>query len=403
MSELPMIISVDDHVIDPPTLWLDRLPAKYHDRAPRVVRRRVERIEGGVRDTKVIESPDAEWADLWLYDDLAAPLLAGVTAVGSNRQLNTRDYVTYDQIEPGCWQQAARLESMAENDNDVQLNFPQFARFCGQTFFERDDKDLALLCVRAYNDFLIDEWCAGDGYGKLIPVTIVPLWDAELAASEIRRCAAKGSHAMTFSEVPPFLGLPSIYSGYWDPLFAACEETDTVVNLHVGSSSQMLVTSEDAPLMVATLNFTYLAAAYGDWMFSGKLVQFPRLRIALSEGQVGWWPYMIERIDALWDRSAMVDPDIRVRVPDPPSNYIAGRVFGCVYDDVVGLNARDIVGMDQIMFEIDYPHADSTWPNSRRVVEKIVAEAALDDVETYKLVRGNAIRCYGLDRFGVTA
>jgi predicted TIM-barrel fold metal-dependent hydrolase len=404
MSELPLIISVDDHVIDPPNLWLDRLPAKYHDRAPRVKRQRVERIEGRFTNSKVIESPTAKWADVWYYDDLATPVIAGVTAVGTTRDLIAHTMVTYDEIDPGCWQQGPRLASMVENGNDVQLIFPQFPRFCGQTFFEREDKELALLCVKAYNDFLIDEWCAGDAYGKQIPVTIVPLWDADLAADEIRRCAAKGSHAVTFSEVPPLLGLPSLYSGYWDPFFAACDETDTVINMHVGSSSTMLTTSPDAPvMMVAALNHTYLSAAYCDWMFSGKLAQFPNLRIALSEGQVGWWPYMMERVDSLWERSALYERDLRSKLPERPSSYIPGRVYGCVYDDVAGLRARDQIGMSQIMFEIDYPHADSTWPNSRQVAEKIVAEAGLDEDETYRLLRGNAIECYRLDRYGVTA
>jgi predicted TIM-barrel fold metal-dependent hydrolase len=403
MRELPTIISVDDHVIDPPNTWLDRVPSRYHDRAPRVRRMRVAALEGGTRNTKVIESDDAKWADVWLYDDLATGLTAGVTAVGSTRELVFSTLMTYDEIDPGCWQQAARLESMAENGNDVQLMFPQFPRFCGQTFYERDDKELALLCLKAYNYFLIDEWCAGEARGKLIPVTIVPLWDAELAAEEVRRCAAKGSFAVTFSEVPPLLGLPSIYSGYWDPFFAACDETQTVINMHVGSSSTMLTTSPDAPVtMVAALNHTYLSAAYGDWMFSGKLVQFPNLKIALSEGQVGWWPYMMERVDSLWERSMLYDREMRSRVPERPSSYIPHRVYGCVYDDVAGLKAREMIGMEQIMFEIDYPHADSTWPHSRQVAEKIISEAGLNEHETYRLLRANAIECYGLERFGVS-
>jgi hypothetical protein len=76
-------------------------------------------------------------------------------------------------------------------------------------------------------------------------------------------------------------------------------------------------------------------------------------------------------------------------------------VFGCVFDDVVGLQLRDRIGSRQIMFETDYPHGDSTWPHSRAVLEKIVATAGLDEVETYDLARGTAIRCYGLERFGI--
>src|SRR5690606_19512772 len=129
-------------------------------------------------------------------------------------------------------------------------------RFCGQAFYERDDKELALLCIKIYNDWMIDEWCAGDGKGKLIPLTIVPMWDPQLAVEEDLRCADIGSHAVTFSENPYPLGLPSVHTGHWDPFFAACEQTDTVVNMHIGSSSRMPSTSPDAPFIVSsTLTF----------------------------------------------------------------------------------------------------------------------------------------------------
>jgi predicted TIM-barrel fold metal-dependent hydrolase len=402
--ELPKIISVDDHVIDPPTLWLDRLASKYHDRAPRVVRKRAKGITAVDGKVTIEESPDAKWADIWVYDDMASPLTAGVTAVGPTRDLLANTLVTYDEILPGCWQQKARLEDMDRNWTEVQVCFPQFPRFCGQTFLERKDKDFALMCLKAYNDFMIDEWCAGEGVGRLIPLVIVPLWDADLAAEEIRRCAEKGAHAVTFSECPPFLGLPSVYTDFWDPFFAACDETDTVINLHVGSSSTMLTTSSDAPVtMVAAMNFVYLAAALGDWLFAGVLERYPNIRLALSEGQAGWMPYMLERVDSLWERSDMYDPQIREKVTERPSSYVAGRVFGCIYDDLAGLRARDQIGMSQLMFESDYPHADSTFPDTARVAEKLVTEAGLNEHEIWQFLRGNAISCYRLDRYGVTA
>ena len=86
----------------------------------------------------------------------------------------------------------------------------------------------------------------------------------------------------------------------------------------------------------------------------------------------------------------------------PPSSYMRDRVYGCVFDDVVGLKLRHQIGVGQIMFETDYPHGDSTWPNSRDVLEKTVEEAGLDEHETYQLARGNAIACYGLERVGIT-
>src|SRR4029079_5928894 len=100
---------------------------------------------------------------------------------------------------------------------------------------ERADKQLSLRCVQIYNDWMIDDWCGGDGRGRLIPLTLGPLWDPQLAADEVRRCAGKGSHAIAFSENPSKLGFPSLYSGDWDVLWDACIETDTTVSMHLGS------------------------------------------------------------------------------------------------------------------------------------------------------------------------
>ena len=175
----------------------------------------------------------------------------------------------------------------------------------------------------------------------------------------------------------------------------------TVVNVHIGSSSTFPVTSSDAPRAVS-LALTYQGAAHAlsDWLTCGALDRFPTLSVALSEGQVGWIPYLLERLDQVWNERPVYGN--LEALTKPPSAYFREQVFGCVYDDVAGLRLRDTVGMSQIMFEVDYPHGDSTWPNTRAVVEKIAHEAGLSDEELYLLVRGNAIRCYGLERFGIT-
>jgi predicted TIM-barrel fold metal-dependent hydrolase len=404
--DLPLIISVDDHIVEPPTLWQDRLPAKYRERGPRVERVFGSMDFGGGKSHAVVADPDApgaKWCDQWRYDDLTRPMLAGMVAIGDMREVLATDGVTYDEMARGCWEQSARLADMDANHTEASLCFPTLPRFCGQTFLEREDKELALLCVQAYNDWMIDDWCAGEGKGRLIPLTIIPLWDAEAAAVEIRRCADKGSHAVAFSECPAYLGLPSIHSGHWDPFFAACEETDTVINMHIGSSSRLPSTSDDAPLLVTiALTFQNSQNALVDWLLSGALSRFPDLRIALSEGQVGWMPFLLERIDKAWERGLRYERDAMRRVPDRPSTYIHHRVYGCIFDDLVGLMNREQVGMDQIVFETDYPHEDSTFPHSREVAERLVTAAGLSETETWQFMRGNAIRCYGLDRhFGI--
>ena len=190
----------------------------------------------------------------------------------------------------------------------------------------------------AYNDFMVEEWC-GDSGGRLLPLCLIPLWDAEKAAAEVRRNAARGVRAVCFSEIPPHLGLPSIHGGYWDPFFAACEETGTVVCMHIGSSSKMPATSADAPVAVAaTLSFGNAMASLTDFLFSGVLIRFPRLVLAYSEGQIGWLPYILERADDVW-REHRAWGGVKDIVPEPPSTYFHRQVYGCFFRDQHGLDS----------------------------------------------------------------
>ncbi len=212
-------------------------------------------------------------------------------------------------------------------------------RFCGQTFLEADDKDLALACVKAYNDWMVEEWC-GESGGRAHPARA---WcRCGTPSSPPPRSAATpsaASHALCFSEIPPHLGLPSIHTGYWDPLFEACEETPTTVCMHIGSSSKMPATSADAPIAVsATLSFNNAMASLSDFLFSGLFPKFPELRLAYSEGQIGWLPYVLERADDVWQRARGLD-EASGHVPEPPSTYYHGHVFGCFFRDRHGLES----------------------------------------------------------------
>jgi predicted TIM-barrel fold metal-dependent hydrolase len=406
--KIPRIISVDDHILEPPDLWTARLPSKYAGRAPRVVRERGNTAgftddprNAGFSERKWAPSPDGSWADVWYYDDLVVPLTTPYAAAGMAAESHEWKALTYDEIRPGCWSQKDRLADMDLNHTDASACFPNFlTRFCGQTFFEREDKEFALLCLRAYNDWIIDEWCSGDGAGRLIPITIVPLWDPVLAAQEVRRCSSKGSHAISFIEMPTNLGLPSWYSGHWDPVLVACNETETTVCMHVGSSG-FATTVPDAP-QAAQMAISYQYGMYSliDCTLSGLFERFPSIKVMYSEANVGWMPFLIERMDLIWRTRG--EGMTGRKLPRPPSEYIAKAVWGCVVDDEVGLMNRDRIGMDRICYESDYPHSASFWPDSQAVALRLADNTNLDAEDIYKFVRGNAINAFGLERFGIT-
>ena len=280
---LNWFVSVDDHLIEPARLWQERVPERWREMAPHIVR-----------------DGDSEF---WVYEDRQI-VTTGLNAVaGKRREEFSPEPITYEDMRPGCYEPAARVADMDQGFVLSSLLFPSFPRYCGQVFHEAKDKELALLCVRAWNDFILEEFA--DAYpGRFIPMMIIPLWDPPAAAKEIERTAARGAKSIAFSENPTKLGLPSIHTDYWDPVFRAAEEAELVLSMHVGSSSNLIRTSDDMP----TLAFMAYSAAANqagtllDWLFSGNFEKFPGLKIALSEGSIGWIPYFLERAEQVVDK-----------------------------------------------------------------------------------------------------
>jgi predicted TIM-barrel fold metal-dependent hydrolase len=392
-TEIPWIVSMDDHVVEPPDLWSSRLPAKYKEVGPRV-----EHLPQGdpiLAGGTYIESPGTSGKPIawWFYEDQRASVKRMIASVGYPAEEIGMQGITFDEMRPGCWQPKARVEDMDANHVEASMCFPNYPRFCGQIFLRGQDKTLARLCVEAYNDWMVEEWC-GESDGRLIPLCLVPLWDPQLAAAEIRRNAARGVRAVAFSECPAWLDLPSIHSRAWDPFFQACAETGTVVAMHIGSGTKTFNTSADAPEGVqATGIFTNSAMSLIDFLFSGVLVRFPDLKLLYAECQIGWIPYVIERTDDIWmtHRGWAHTQD---NVKEPPSTYYYRQVYSCFFKDHVGVKLLDQVGADNITFETDYPHQDGTWPNSQKVAAEIFGH--LDPVTVRKIARGTAIKLLGL-------
>jgi predicted TIM-barrel fold metal-dependent hydrolase len=297
----------------------------------------------------------------------------------------------------------------------ASMCFPSFARFCGQSFYEAKDKDLALLCVQAYNDWMVEEWC-GSSPGRYIPLIVIPLWDPAAAAEEVRRNAERGVHAIAFSENPEPLGLPTVWDPdrYWNPVWEACEETDTVVCMHIGSSSRIPSVSKEFPW---AFNQAWAASVLTSgtmlsWLLSPVFREFPRLKIALSEGGIGWMPYYLERAAQILDRRGALlargeRPDAKTGGFTADSSRaldVRGfdiyeafheHVYGCFIDDIHGVaNIREI-GIDNVLIETDYPHSDSTWPDCiDHARQQLDTNPTLSDAEKYKILRGNAERLF---------
>ena len=340
----------------------------------------------------------------------------GLSAVaGTNKSEWSQTAKNYDDMRPAFYDPEARLSEMNAAGILASLCFPSFPRFCGQTFFEADDKDLALRCVRAYNDWMLEEWC-GSAPGRYIPLIIIPLWDPKEGATEIRRNAARGAHAFCFSENPEPLGLPTIWDPdrYWDPVWDACQETETVVCMHIGSSSRLPSISRVFPW---TFNQAWAATVVSSgalltWLLGPVFRDFPGVKIALSEGGIGWMPAVLERAaqiaerrSALLAKGEYTDPETRMVSYDPARaldlrdydiyEVFREHVYGCFIEDLHGVANIRQIGIDNVMIETDYPHSDSTWPDCLSVAHaQLAANPTLTDHERYKLLRGNAERLF---------
>jgi predicted TIM-barrel fold metal-dependent hydrolase len=251
--------------------------------------------------------------------------------------------------------------------------------------------------VQAYNDWHIDEWC-GTYPGRFIPMALPVLWDAELSAAEVRRVAKKGCHSITFTENPATLGLPSFHDAHWDPLWRALVDEGTILNVHLGSSGQLTVTAPDAPIdVMITLQPINICQAAADLVWSRVFKEFPALRVALSEGGTGWIPYFLDRLDRTYDmHRAWTGQDFGDRLP---SDVFREHILTCFIADPIGLKLRDDIGVDNMCWEQDYPHSDSSWPRAPEEFARVAAQFGVPDDEVNKITHENAMRWYRFDPF----
>ncbi|MDQ2649305.1 MAG: amidohydrolase [Actinomycetota bacterium] len=396
MARIPRIVSPDDHIQEPPHLWQSRLPARLRERGPRV-ERLVGRVALNAGDLGFVEDPTGDVGDVWNYDGRLIPVLRIAAAIGVPRDQVDARPVTFDDLLKGCYDPVARLADMDVAGIEASVCYPNmFVRFCGQTFSLGADKELGLACIQAYNDFVVEEWCAGSG-GRLVPMGIVPLWDVELAVVEARRLAGLGFRTITFSEAPHLLGFPSIHSRAWDPLFDVCAQEELVVSMHIGTGGFPMLAG-DAPAAVPNVMASFNAGyTLTDLLFSGVFARFPNLKVCLAESQLGWVPYVLARADFVWEEMSgegFTGVD-RTAMPEPPSAYFARNVWVTFFRDPLGIELIERLGVDRVLYETDYPHTDTAWPECQDVAETYTS--SLSEADAARVVAGNATELFRVE------
>jgi predicted TIM-barrel fold metal-dependent hydrolase len=372
-----ILISVDDHTIEPPHMFKNHLPKKYADDAPYLVH-------------------NDDGTDAWRFRDTVIPNVALNAVAGRPKEEYGLEPQGLDEIRPGCYDIHERVKDMNAGGILSSICFPSFPGFAGR-LFATDDHDFSVALVQAYNDWHIEDWC-GAYPGRFIPMAIPVIWDAEACAAEVRRVSKKGVHALTFTENPASMGYPSFHNDYWDPLWEALVDTDTVMNIHIGSSGRLTVTAPDAPMdVMITLQPMNIVQAAADLLWSRPIKKYKDLKIGLSEGGTGWIPYFLDRADRTYEmHSTWTGQDFGDKLP---SDVFREHFLTCFISDPVGVKLRNDIGIENMCWEADYPHSDSMWPGAPEELWAVLTENDVTDDEINKITHQNAMRWYSFDPF----
>jgi predicted TIM-barrel fold metal-dependent hydrolase len=366
------VISVDDHLMEPPETFEGRMERRFADRAPRVV----ETEEGH---------------QVWSIEGTPYFQVGFMAVAGRAREDHRVEPARYDEVRPGCWRIEDRIKDMDINGIWASVNFPSgVTGFGGTLFSELDDADFGLACVRAWNDWLFEAW-HGPFPERIVPLGITYLTDPEKGAAEIRRNAKRGFTAVTMPEQPHRQGLPPVFDAYWEPIIRACAETQTVLNLHVGSSG-FAAMPPGAPMLElgATLFQAMAFESCAEWLWSGWPARYPELKIAMSEGGIAWVAGLIDRVDNIMARSGYGRGWPAKDVT--PSECLRRNFWFCMIDDPSTIATRYAIGVENILCESDYPHGDGTWPDTQIVLERLLDDLAPEEIRM--LTHRNAAALY---------
>ncbi len=377
-----LIIDADSHITEPADVWTARVPARFGEDVPHVVRR-------GAIDT-------------WVMGDKALTPV-GVTAPAGWPTFPPEYPPTFQDIHPGSYDAAARLAYMDEVGIWAQVLYPNVGGFGSQNFLVLDDEALKLLCVTAYNDFLL-EWASADA-ARLLPVMAMPFWDIDATVAEVQRCAAAGARGILFTGEPQRYGLPVLGNPHWDPLWDAARDTALPIHFHIGNAGDTLEGAAGpdryahhgipgAQAYTAVNLFMKNGVQCADLILSGVLNRYPELKFVSVESGIGWLPFMLEAADYSW--LGAFRPG-RERQPGDvlPSELFAQSVYVTYwFESVAPTHFLDIIPIDNVLFETDFPHTTCLYGNIQETIHHGIGH--LDPTTRHKILWDNAQHLYNI-------
>jgi predicted TIM-barrel fold metal-dependent hydrolase len=360
------IISADSHVSEPPNLWLERMEQKYRDRAPRI-----ERYGD---------------SDCFIYEGQMAPQPIGLGVMAGRKPEEFKAMgVTMDEVRRGGWDPQARIEDQKIDGLDAEVVYPTL----GMGLYTMPDPDLKAASFRAYNDWLAD-YCnvAPD---RIVGCALIPADDVGAAVAELRRSRKNGLRGALIPAVAP--EGRRYNDPAWDELWAAACDLDVPLSLHIGSGKKFEIKPGvgSAEIMV-TMEPMSMPEVIATFIWGGVFERFPKLRIVSVESGIGWLGYLVERMDHVWRKHRFWTQSA---VKRPPSEIFRDHVHATFQEDHIGMKIALDIGAQCLLWANDYPHTDTTWPESRKVIEEHFR--GFPEKERNLMVGGNAARLYHLN------
>ncbi len=362
------LFSVDDHIVEPAGVWVDRVPARLRERVPHVV--------------------EADGRQTWVWEGGAEATMGLNAVAGTPIETWGMEPAHFDHMIPGCYDPHERARDMLSNGILASVGFPTLPGFAGRKFQTFADPELAVTCVQAWNDFMLDDWCSA-APELFVPMSIAPVWDVQLAVAETERMLARGTKALCWVEDPANLGLPGYHTDYWHPLFALCEEAGLPVCMHIGGANPSVSLEGKVPMVEIASAFAQAARSSVNMMVCPIPRKFPGIKLVWSEGGIGWITAALERADRQWERHKLwthvEDADVL------PSEVARRNMWFCMIEEPLGLQYRHDFAVDHIVWESDYPHADTPFPHTQEACEALFAGVPADEVEAITHANAEAL------------
>ncbi len=373
-----VLISVDDHISEPPDMFDKHLSGDDLATAPKL-------------------TMNEKGQCYWEYQGMVMPSIGLNAVVGRPLEEYGMEPTSFDQLRKGVYDVHERINDMNVSGVAASLNFGTTVQFDGGRFHQAPDKKKALTHLRAYNDWHVDEWC-GAYPGRFIPCGLLPTWDMHATIEEIKRLAKKGCTAVSLNENPTKQGLPSVHNAYWEPMWKAITDHDMVMCLHIGAGNPQVHASAETPIE-AWISTMPMSSAVGaaDWLQLEALNRYPSMKICLSECGIGWIPYFLERTDFSHSRHQFWTHSNLTFGNKKPSEVFLKHFMVCFIDDAFGLQNLNALNEDMVVFETDYPHSDTLWPEIPEHLWKTIKH--LRDEQIDKITHLNAMRYFNFDMF----